>query len=173
MADAPKPDLTNGGKLPWFRRERRQKASESRLQLLFTMALSAFLIVASMAGAFLVMLDPVGIVEINGYPVKIGGEGFAEQMKGAVLTLILIGGFTAVVNFWIRISNQEARAQEATTSIAQAAAPAAAAATQKALEVVAALPPAPIVPIEPVVTPAPATPEGIIPAAEVAQPKKE
>ncbi len=142
--------------------------SDARLTLVFTQWLSGFLVTASVMGALLVLIDPKGAVTIAGQSIQFGGAGFAEQMKGAVIMLILIGGFTAVVNFWLRISNQEARAQETTNAIAKEAAPAAAEATRKALDVVASLPPVtPAPPAEAVVTPdLSAAHDGIIPAAE-------
>jgi muramidase (phage lysozyme) len=47
--------------------------------------LSLVLVAISAAGAYMVLTD----------------ESFGDQMRGAVVTLILIGGFTSVQNFWL------------------------------------------------------------------------
>lgn len=108
----------------------------------FVERLSCLLIIFSAIGAMLVLIDPILTINLgNGNSVKIGGEGFDDQMKGAVLTLILVAGFTAVVNYWLGASNQGDKAQESVNAIAAAAAPAQAAAVAAAT----GQPPAPIV----------------------------
>lgn len=91
----------------------------------FIERLSCILVVFSAIGAMLVLVDPVLTLQLgNGNTLKIGGEGFADQMKGAVLTLILVAGFTAVVQYWLGASNQGDRAQENVNKIAASAMPA-------------------------------------------------
>lgn len=90
----------------------------------FVERLSCVLVVFSAIGAMIVLIDPVLSINLgNGNSIKIGGEGFADQMKGAVLTLILVAGFTAVVNYWLGASNTGDKAQESVNAIAKSAAP--------------------------------------------------
>ena len=99
----------------------------------FIERLSCLLIVFSAFGALFVLVDPVLTLQLgNGHSIKIGGEGFDDQMKGAVLMLILVAGFTAVVQYWLGASNTGDKAQENVNAIAAAAAPAQAAAVAAA-----------------------------------------
>ena len=101
----------------------------TRSQNQFIEYLSAFLVTFSAFGALLILVDPVITFTTDaGTVIKLGGDGFAEQMKGAVIMLILISGFTAVVSYWIGMTNQGAKAQDSVNLIAQASAPATAAA---------------------------------------------
>jgi muramidase (phage lysozyme) len=54
-------------------------------RITFLEFLSLVFVVISAGGAYMVLTD----------------ESFGEQMRGAVITLILIGGFTGVQNFWL------------------------------------------------------------------------
>ena len=99
----------------------------------FIERLSFWLVLFSAAGAFLVLLDPiVTFAWENGTSIKIGGQGFADQMKGAVVMLVLIAGFTAVVQYWLGASSSGDKAQDSVNQIAAAAAPAQAAAVAAA-----------------------------------------
>lgn len=90
----------------------------------FVERLSCVLVVFSAFGALYVLIDPVLSFKLaNGNTFSLGGNGFADQMKGAVLMLILIAGFTAVVNYWLGASNTGDKAQESVNAIATAAAP--------------------------------------------------
>ncbi len=99
----------------------------------FIERLSCLLVVFSAAGAALVLLDPVLSFALpSGTAIKLGGNGFSDQMKGAVIMLVLIAGFSAVVSYWLGASNQGDKAQENVNAIAAAAAPAQAAAVAAA-----------------------------------------
>lgn len=106
---------------------------EERRSKKFVETLSCLLVIFSSMGALLVLVDPViAFTTAGGTMVKLGGDGFAEQMKGAVVMLVLVGGFTAVINFWIGSSDQGAKAQESVNVIAKASAPTTAAAVAAA-----------------------------------------
>ncbi len=99
----------------------------------FIERLSCLLVVFAACGALYVLIDPVLVLQLgNGNTLKVGGNGFADQMKGAVLMLILVAGFTAVVQYWLGASNTGDKAQENVNAIAAAAAPAQAAAVAAA-----------------------------------------
>jgi hypothetical protein len=95
----------------------------------FTERLSMFMAVASAMGGFYVLLDPIFAFEISGgHTLKIGGEGFSADLKGAVVSLILIGGWTAIKEYWLGSSASGQHQAESMSRIAEASAPAAAAA---------------------------------------------
>lgn len=95
----------------------------------FIERLSYMLVIFSAIGATIVLLDPiVTFTTANGTVIKLGGDGFSDQIKGAVISLVLVSGFAAVITYWLGASNQGVKAQESVNTIAQAAAPATAAA---------------------------------------------
>lgn len=72
----------------------------------FTERLSLFMVIIAALGGFLVLVDPrIQFPVLNGYSVSIGGEGFSADLKGAVVSLILIGGWTAVKEYWLGSSS--------------------------------------------------------------------
>lgn len=77
---------------------------------IFSERLSMAVIVIAALGAFGVLLDPVATLNIAGQTIKIGGEGFSAELKGAVITIMLIGGWTAVMGFWLGSSDASKRA---------------------------------------------------------------
>ena len=85
----------------------------------FTERLSFFLVAVAAAGAFLVLLDPHITISIGGQVFKIGNGGFSADLKGAVVSLILIGGFTAVTTYWLGSSDGSAQKGEAIARIAE------------------------------------------------------
>lgn len=86
----------------------------------FRQVLSLVLVVISGMGALLVLVDPVITFETAaGTIIKVGGNGFADQMKGAVVTMILIGGFTGVVGYWLGQSASGDKSSETIGKIAQ------------------------------------------------------
>lgn len=86
--------------------------------------LSMVLVVVSSIGAILVLVDPViSFAFTGGTTIKIGGTGFSDQLKGAVVSLILVGGFSAVISYWLGASNQGDKAQDSVNTMAQQAAP--------------------------------------------------
>lgn len=132
----------------------------------FVETLSKILVTGAFLGAFIVLLDIKLTVTWGGQTIQLG-SGFAPEVKGMVLQSMLITGFAAVVGFWLSTTKQGQDQAQSVSKIAESAAPTAAAAVAAATGMP---PPAPTVPA---VTPAPMTPEGIIPAAEVAQPEEK
>lgn len=99
----------------------------------FVRWLSLVLVIVSSIGAMIVLIDPViTFVQTSGTTIKIGGEGFSDQLKGAVVSLILVAGFASVITYWLGASNQGQRAQESVSTIATQAAPLQAAAVAAA-----------------------------------------
>lgn len=100
----------------------------------FLEKLSIMLIVFSSLGALLVLLDPIVTWDFgNGNSVKFGGEGFADQLKGGVVMLMIVGGFTGLVSFWFPGSATGQRQAETVSRIAEQSAPVAAAAAAAAV----------------------------------------
>lgn len=88
------------------------------------------MIVAALGGAY-VLLDPQVTFTFWNQTVKIGGEGFSADLKGAVVSLILIGGFTSVKEYWLGASATGQKQAESMSRIAEASAPAVVAAAVK------------------------------------------
>lgn len=88
----------------------------------FLQVLSMVLVIVSSIGAMIVLIDPVVTFSpVQGTVIKIGGSGFSDQLKGAVVSLILVSGFAAVITYWLGASNTGQKAQDSVNSIAQAA----------------------------------------------------
>lgn len=161
MAEEEISDLTNGGKLPWFRRER-------RVALSYKEALSNRMVRLAGLVAVYIIVDPQIAVPLgDGSFLKFGGTGFSSELKGVVIGIVLSEGYKKISEYWFGNTAAGQKTGETMERMAEAAPVAATKAAEKALDVVASLPPAPA---EPLVTPAPATAEGIIPAKEVAKP---
>ncbi len=79
---------------------------EERRSTPFTEKLSWLMAVVAALGGTYVILDPVVTFTLPWAEVKLGGEGFSEQLKGAVVALILIEGWKAVKEFWLGASKQ-------------------------------------------------------------------
>ena len=105
--------------------ERRQ-VSQFREQM------SKWMLIVSALGGGYVLLDPVFTLTLWGQSVHVGGEGFSADLKGAVVSLILIGGWTAVKEYWLGASATGQKQAESMSRIAEAAAPATAAAVAAA-----------------------------------------
>lgn len=86
-----------------------------RRSSVFTERLSLFMALVAAFGGIYVILDPVITVEVSWGEVKIGGDGFSEQLKGAVVAMILIEGWKAVKEYWLG-SSAVAAAAAATTN---------------------------------------------------------
>lgn len=83
-----------------IRKERRSRK--------FIEQLSCTLVWFSGLGALLVLVDPViTLVLTNGTTITLGGKGFSDQFKGAVVTLILVAGFTAVTGYWLGAAHHQ------------------------------------------------------------------
>lgn len=95
--------------------------------------LSTMLVVLASIGTVIVLIDPVIFFALQtGTTIKFGGNGFSDQLKGAVVSLILVSGFAGVIAYWLGASNTGDKAQESVSAIASAAAPAQAAAVAAA-----------------------------------------
>jgi hypothetical protein len=67
----------------------------------FTETLSIIMVVIAALGAFLVLADPKITLTFYGQSFVIDGTDFSADLKGAVVSLILIGGWTAVKEYWL------------------------------------------------------------------------
>lgn len=86
------------------------------------------LIAFSSIGALLVLIDPVISWTFGeGHIIRIGGTGFSDQLKGGVVMLMIVGGFTGLIGFWYGASASSNRQIESMSRIAEAVAPAVAA----------------------------------------------
>lgn len=95
----------------------------------FTEKLSMFMVSVAALGAFVVLVEPQ--IDITQYGVKFGTD-FSADLKGAVITAILIGGWTAVKEYWLGSSAGGEKKADTVSRIAEAAAPQAAAAVAAA-----------------------------------------
>lgn len=98
-------------------------AVDRRKSMRFTEKLSVFMAIASALGGAYVLIDPVMTITVSGQIVKIGGEGFSADLKGAVVSLILIGGWTAIKEYWFGASATGNRQSESMSRIAEASSP--------------------------------------------------
>jgi hypothetical protein len=122
----------------------------------FVERLSILLIFGAFAGGFIVLLDFKLVITVGGQLIQLG-SGFAQETKGMVLQSMLIGGFAAVVSFWLNTTKQGQDQAKSVSKIAEQAAPATAAAVAAnvaATTAATAAPPA--IPIVPVVVDSPA-----------------
>ena len=85
----------------------------------FTQKLSLLVLLISGFGGLYVLADPVFTLMWWGQKVQLGGEGFSEQLKGAVVQTLLIGGWSAVLMYWIGASASGAKQQESISRIAE------------------------------------------------------
>lgn len=95
---------------------------ERRTNTRFTERLSTFMVMVAAAGAFVVLIDPK--VELSW--ITFNGDGFSADLKGAVISAILIGGWTAVKEYWLGSSAAGAETGKSMSRIAEASAPSAA-----------------------------------------------
>jgi hypothetical protein len=93
----------------------------------FREVLSMFMVRVSALGALLVLLDLRVNFVIAGQAIQIGGSGFSDQLKGAVIALILVSGYSAVKEYWLGSSEGGQIQNAALSRIAEQSAPAAAA----------------------------------------------
>ncbi len=77
--------------------------------------------------------------EANRWGVTFGLDGFSRDLKGAVISAILIGGWSAVKEYWLGASDGGRNQSAALSRIAENAAPATAAATAAAAATASAL----------------------------------
>ncbi len=73
----------------------------------FLQRLSYVLVGIAALGGFMILIDPqVTLTLGNGATLKFGSDGFSQELKGAVVTTMLLGALTAVVSFWFGASKQ-------------------------------------------------------------------
>ncbi len=106
----------------------------------FTEKLSIFMVMVAAAGAFWVLIDP-RMEEANRWGITFGLDGFSRDLKGAVISAILIGGWSAVKEYWLGASDGGRNQSAALSRIAEGAAPAAATVAATAAAVAAAAQP--------------------------------
>ena len=87
----------------------------------FTERISMYMVVVATIGAFLILLDPKFTLTIAGQAITIGGEGFSQELKGAVVTIMLLGGWTSVQKFWLDTSETAKTQSQSMARIAEAA----------------------------------------------------
>lgn len=92
---------------------------EDRRSSTFTQKISLIVVAIAGWGGLYVLADPVFTLSWWGQQVKFGGEGFSEQLKGAVVQTLLIGGWTSVLAYWIGASASGAKQQESIARIAE------------------------------------------------------
>lgn len=97
----------------------------------FQEKLSLFMVIVAALGAAWVLVDPKITLPAGDVVVSLGG-GFSNDLKGAVISAILIGGWSAVKEYWLGSSAGGEKKAEAVSRIAEAAAPAAAAVAERA-----------------------------------------
>ena len=89
----------------------------------FVERVTVYVVVIAAIGAFLVLLDPKIALDIGGQKLAFGGEGFSSELKGAVITIMLIGGWTAAIGYWLSDTATGKKQQESISRIAEAAPP--------------------------------------------------
>lgn len=92
---------------------------EERRASPFTERLSMFMLAVAATGAFFVLLDPKVTVTAWGQVLQFGGVGFSADLKGAVISAILIGGWTAVKEFWLGSSAGSEKKSDSLQRIAE------------------------------------------------------
>lgn len=89
----------------------------------FTETLSMFMVATAALGAFLVLLDPKLTITIAGQDLALGGDGFSADLKGAVISAILIGGWTAVKEYWLGSSAGSEKKSDTINRLTEGTAP--------------------------------------------------
>ena len=85
----------------------------------FTERISMFMVAVATIGAFLILLDPKFTLTVYGQVINIGGEGFSQELKGAVVTIMLLGGWTSVQKFWLDTSDTARTQSQSIARIAE------------------------------------------------------
>lgn len=71
----------------------------------FTEKLSLYMLAIAAFGAFIVLMEPKLVLAFaSGKTFTIGGTPFSADMKGAVVALIIVGGFVALKEYWLGAS---------------------------------------------------------------------
>ena len=132
-----------------------------RRAMKFTESVSMFMLRAATVGALVVLADIRFTFDLGGQVIAIG-SGFSPDLKGGIITIMLIGGWTAVKEYWLGSSAGSAERAQTIDAIVTGAP--AAQAVQVAAIAAAIKAPAP--PVAPVPVPVPIS----IPTAPVPVP---
>lgn len=87
----------------------------------FTETISLFMVRVAAIGAAIVLIDIKLTLNI-GNQVLVLGSGFSADLKGAVITAILISGWSAVKEYWLGSSAGEEKKSDSVSRIAETAA---------------------------------------------------
>ena len=91
-----------------------------RRQSQFTERLSMVMVVIAAIGGFLILIDPqITTGNIGGWSFKFGSDGFSQELKGAVVTIMLLAGWTAVKEYWLGASAGGQKQSESVSRIAE------------------------------------------------------
>lgn len=88
----------------------------------FTETISLFMVRVAAVGAAIVLIDIKLTITMFDQTVQVG-SGFSADLKGAVITAILISGFTAVKEYWLGSSAGDDKKADSVSRIAEASAP--------------------------------------------------
>lgn len=100
--------------------EKRSKARPPK----FTERLSLFMLRVAAFGAAYVLLDPSVWIKDGKFNFLLNSGGFSADLKGMVIAAILIGGWTAVKEFWLGASASGQDQAQSMSRIAEASTPA-------------------------------------------------
>lgn len=92
---------------------------DDRRKSAFSERLSLIVVIIAAFGAFGVLLDPIVTLDILGQEFKFGGDGFSSELKGAVITIMLIGGWQGVMGFWFGNSDSSKQQGQSIARIAE------------------------------------------------------
>jgi hypothetical protein len=93
---------------------------EERRSSRYTEKISTFMVIVASLGAYIVLVDPKITITFLGQSLVINGGDFSADLKGAVISAILIGGWTAVKEFWLGASAGQMKQSETIARIATA-----------------------------------------------------
>lgn len=85
---------------------------EERRSSRYTEKISTFMVLVAALGAYIVLVDPKISLTILGQTFTVDGGDFSADLKGAVISAILIGGWTAVKEYWLGASAGQAKQSE-------------------------------------------------------------
>ncbi len=84
----------------------------------FLYCLSIMLVLFSFGGASWVLMDPViTIGPFDWGSITIGRTPFSADLRGSVVSTILVGGFAGVVGYWLGASNMANKPTPPSTAI--------------------------------------------------------
>ncbi len=84
----------------------------------FLYCLSIMLVLFSFGGAAWVLMDPLIVVgPFSWGSIAIGRTPFSADLRGSVVSTILVGGFAGVVGYWLGSSNATNKPASPSTAI--------------------------------------------------------